>query len=129
MTPSHQSLTINHQPSTINYQLSTINQQMVLFETHSTDPDEVAQLCKDWEPKMRALKRAIVTPEATFVEDLNRDRMVFHGVTFATPTLTALFKALGMMVDPRQLESPPPGQTQREWRITARYPWGHDRIL
>jgi len=99
------------------------------FVSESTDPEQVVRQFKQWEPEMRALRRVIITQTETTVEDLNRDRMLFQGVTFGTPALRALFQAIGMQSDPRHLEEPPANQLQREFRITARYPWGHDRIL
>jgi hypothetical protein len=102
---------------------------MERFRLESTDPREVAVAFKRWELEMRALRRAIISTEATIIEDLNRDTMVFLGVTFGTEALRELFRVVGMMVDPAHLEAPPPNGAQREYRITARYPWGHDRIL
>lgn len=102
---------------------------MAAFETDSQDPDEVVRLFKAWEAQMRPLRKVTVGPDETVVEDLNRERMRFRGVTFGSPALVALFRAIGMQSDPKHLEAPPPNQTSREWRVTARYPWGQDRIL
>lgn len=99
------------------------------FIADTTDPEEVVALFKSWDPQMRALRRTIIAPTETVVEDLNRERMVFRGVTFGTAALRALFQAIGMQTDPKHLEGPPPTSDRREYRITARYPWGHDRIL
>ncbi len=99
------------------------------FTLSSTDPADVVRHFKQWEPQMRALRRAIIALDGTEIEDLNRDRMRFEGVSFGSAALRELFAAIGMVVDPKQLEAPPAGMTSREYRITARYPWGHDRIL
>ncbi|PAW79691.1 MAG: hypothetical protein B9S33_19055 [Pedosphaera sp. Tous-C6FEB] len=92
-------------------------------------PDEVVGFLADQRQRMKAFRRVIVSGERTRVVDVNRNEVVFPGVTCGHPLLEAVLRGAGAAYDPANFHTPPTGQLSREFGCTARYPWAHDRIL
>ena len=71
----------------------------------------------------------LVSAQQTRVLDVNRNELVFPGVTYGHPLLETVLRGAGAAFDPTTCHTPPVGQETREFGCTARYPWAHDRIL
>ncbi len=94
-----------------------------------TGTEEVTAFLADHRQRMKPFRRVIVTSDRTRVLDVNRNELVFPGVTFGHPLLETVLRHAGASFDPANFNSPPTGQQTREFGCTARYPWAHDRIL
>ena len=92
-------------------------------------PEEVAAFLADQRHQLKPFRRVVVAPDQTRVVDVNRNEVVFHGVTYGHPLLEAVLRGAGASFDPANFHTPPIGQQTREFGCTARYPWAHDRIL
>lgn len=80
-------------------------------------------------PKMSTLRRVLVTPEGTNLLDVNRTALSFPGISYGHPLLASLLREVGASFDPESLLTPPPNEAKlRDFIISARYPWAHDRI-
>lgn len=92
-------------------------------------PDEVAAFLADQRQRMKPFRRVVVAADRTSVLDVNRNEVVFPGVTYGHPLLETVLRGAGASFDPANFHTPPTGQQTREFGCTARYPWAHDRIL
>ncbi len=92
-------------------------------------PEEVAAFLADQRQRMKPFRRVIVAAERTRVVDVNRNEVVFPGVTYGHALLESVLRCAGASFDPTNFHTPPTGQTTREFGCTARHPWAHDRIL
>jgi hypothetical protein len=80
--------------------------------------------------KLRTLRKIVITREKTSVHDVNGDGIEFPGLTYGSPVLERLMQELGVVFTPANLHNPnatPSGVKQFD--ISARWTWGHDRIL
>jgi hypothetical protein len=92
-------------------------------------PDEVVAFLADQRQRLKSFRRVIVSSGQTCVVDVNRNEVVFPGVTFGHALLESVLRGAGASFDPANFHTPPTGQQTREFGCTARYPWAHDRIL
>lgn len=92
-------------------------------------PEEVAAFLADQRQRLKPFRRVIVSGDQTRVLDVNRNAVVFPGVTFGHALLESVLRGAGASFDPTNFHTPPAGQQSREFGCTARYPWAHDRIL
>ncbi|MFA6545089.1 MAG: hypothetical protein WCS99_11785 [Limisphaerales bacterium] len=92
-------------------------------------PDEVAVFLAGQRQRLKPFRRVVVGPDRTRVVDVNRNEVVFPGVTFGHPLLESVLRAAGAAFDPANFSTPPAGQQTREFGCTARHPWGQERIL
>jgi hypothetical protein len=92
-------------------------------------PDEVVAFLADQRQRLKPFRRVVVSGDQTRVLDVNRNEVIFPGVTFGHPLLQSVLRGAGASFDPTNFHTPPTGQQSREFGCTARYPWAHDRIL
>ncbi|HRI12333.1 MAG TPA: hypothetical protein PLX89_04940 [Verrucomicrobiota bacterium] len=103
-------------------------QRPPLTFTGSSAPD-VARFVREQVPDLSLLRRVIVEPEQTRVLDVNRSELVFPGVTFGHSLLPVILREAGASFNPATLGTPPATDDgRREFRVSAKYPWAHDRI-
>ena len=94
------------------------------------DTREVIQFFRREVDKMRALRKLVVNREKTVILDVNRETMEFPGLTYGNATLDELLRELGVVFNPQTLHIPnatPSGV--KEFELTARWTWGHDRVM
>lgn len=94
-----------------------------------TSPFEIARFIRRRQDDLSLLRRVIVEGERTRVLDVNRNELVFPGVSFGHPWLETILREAGASFDPATLGTPansPDGI--REFRVSAKYPWAHDRV-
>ena len=62
--------------------------------------------------------------------DVNGDGVEFPGLTYGCETLDELLRELGVIFTPKTLHNPDatPGGV-KEFRLSARHPWGQDRVM
>lgn len=94
-----------------------------------TTPFEIALFIRRRQDHLSLLRRVIVEGDRTRVMDVNRSELVFPGVSFGHPWLETILREAGASFDPATLATPAPtGGGVREFRISAKYPWAHDRV-
>src|SRR2546427_10814339 len=104
--------------------------KMILYSGSVDDSREVIQFFRREVDKMRALRKLVVNREKTVIFDVNRDTMEFPGLTYGNATLDELLRELGVVFNPQTLHNPnatPSGV--KEFELTARWTWGHDRVM
>jgi hypothetical protein len=103
---------------------------MIVYPGPVEDSHEVIQFFRRELDKLRALRKLVVSREKTVVLDVNSDGIEFPGLTYGSPTLEELLRELGVIFTPEKLHNPnatPSGV--KEFLLTARWTWGHDRVL
>lgn len=91
--------------------------------------EELNTFIAEQRQRMKPFRRVLITADRARILDVNRNELVFPGVTCGHPLLEALLRAAGATFDPATCHTPPAGNHTREFGCTARYPWAHDRIL
>jgi hypothetical protein len=56
--------------------------------------------------------------------------MEFPGLTYGNPVLEDLLRELGVIFTPHTLHNPDATRDRmKEFRLSARAPWGHERVM
>lgn len=79
---------------------------------------------------LRALRKLVISREKTVVLDVNGDGIEFPALTYGNATLEELLRELGVVFNSQVLHNPDatPGGV-KEYRLSARWTWGHDRVM
>jgi hypothetical protein len=103
---------------------------MIVYPGSVDDPHEVIQFLRKEADKLRALRKIVISPEKTVIFDVNSDTLEFHGLTYGSPSLEELLRELGVIFTPARLHDPKATASGiKEFLITAKWTWGHDRVL
>ncbi len=103
---------------------------MTVYAGPLDDAHAMIQFFRVEAAKLRNLRKLKVTPQATVVQDVNGDSIEFPGLTYGNTTLDELLRELGVVFSPQVLHNPkatPSGN--KEFTLSGRWTWGHDRIL
>ena len=103
---------------------------MIVYTGSVENSTEVIQFFRREVDKLRALRKLVVNGEKTIVWDVNKDGMEFPGLTYGCATLDELLRELGVVFNSQTLHNPkatPSGVT--EFDLSAKWTWGHDRVL
>lgn len=103
---------------------------MVVYTGPLEDPHELIQFFRREKAGLHALRRLVISRERTVVLDVNGDGIEFPGLTYGCATLDELLRELGVIFTPQRLHDPhatPDGV--KEFRLSARHPWGEDRVM
>jgi hypothetical protein len=103
---------------------------MIVYSGSLEDTRELIQFFRREVDRLRALRKVIVNAEKTTIWDVNKDGMEFPGLTYGCPSLDELLRELGVVFNPQTLHNPkatPSGV--KEFDLSAKWTWGHDRIL
>jgi hypothetical protein len=103
---------------------------MIVYAGPVDDAHQLIQFLRFEEPNLRALRKLVVTREKTTVFDVNGDGIEFPGLSYGNPSLDRLLEELGVVFSPSVLHNPDatPGGV-KEFRLSARWTWGHDRVM
>ena len=94
------------------------------------DPHAMIQFFRVEAAKLRNLRKLTVTPQATIVQDVNGDGIEFPGLTYGNSMLDELLRELGVIFKPQVLHNPKATASgKKEFTLSGRWTWGHDRIL
>ncbi len=92
-------------------------------------PGEVSKFIRSHVDDLSLIRRVIVDTALTRVLDVNRSELRFPGISYGNPLLPVILKEAGASFDPATLIEPPATEGgQREFRVSAKYPWAHDRV-
>jgi hypothetical protein len=103
---------------------------MVVYTGSLEDSRELIQFFRREAAKLRAMRKLIVSQEKTVVRDINGDSIEFPGLTYGSATLEDLLRELEVVFTARTLHDPsatPNGV--KEFRLSARWTWGHERVM
>ena len=103
---------------------------MIVYAGSVEDSRELIQFFRREADKLKALRKLIVSREKTVVSDVNRDGIEFPGLTYGCAVLEELLRELGVVFNAQTLHNPnatPSGV--KEFDLSARWTWGHDRVL
>ena len=103
---------------------------MIVYTGSLDDARELALFVRRETGNLRALRKLVITRDQTVVKDVNGDGLEFPGLTYGNPTLDVLLRELGVVFTPHTLHNPdatPNGV--KEFRLSARAPWGHERVM
>lgn len=103
---------------------------MIVYAGSVDDTAEVVQFLRREAGNLRALRRVIVSPEKTLVLDVNKDGIEFPGLTYGSTVLERLLRELGIVFRPETLHDPKATVDGRKiYDVSARWTWGHDRVM
>jgi len=103
---------------------------MIVYGGSVEDSRELIQFFRREVGKLKALRKLVVNGEKTVVLDVNKDGMEFPGLTYGCASLDELLRELGIVFNAQTLHNPkatPSGV--KEFDISARWTWGHDRVM
>ena len=103
---------------------------MVTYSGPVDDAHELIQFFRREAANLRSLRKLIVSREKTVVLDVNGDGIEFPGLTYGCVALEELLAELGVVFTRQTLHDPSvtPGGV-KEFRLSARWTWGHDRVM
>jgi hypothetical protein len=103
---------------------------MAVYTGSVEDAHELIQFLRREMTKLRALRRLVISRQKTVVLDVNGDGIEFPGLTYGCASLDEVLRELGVIFTPRTLHNPDatPGGV-KEFRLSARHPWGEDRVM
>ena len=103
---------------------------MIVYTGSVEDSSELIQFFRREVGKLKALRKLVVNAEKTIIWDVNKDGMEFPGLTYGSASLEELLRELGIVFNKQTLHSPratPSGI--KEFDISAKWTWGHDRVM
>jgi len=103
---------------------------MIVYGGSVEDSRELIQFFRREVGKLKALRKLVVNGQKTIVLDVNKDGMEFPGLTYGCASLDELLRELGIVFNAQTLHNPkatPSGV--KEFDISARWTWGHDRVM
>jgi hypothetical protein len=103
---------------------------MVVYTGSLEDSRQLIQFFRREAANLRILRKLVISRDKTVVLDVNRDGIEFPGLTYGSATLEELLREVGVIFTPENLHNPnaTPGGV-KEFRLSARHPWGHDRVM
>jgi transposase len=103
---------------------------MIVYNGSLEDSGELIQFFRREADKLKALRKLVVNREKTVVWDVNKDGIEFRGLTYGCASLDELLRELGIVFNPKTLHNPQATPTGvKEFDISAKWTWGHDRVL
>jgi len=103
---------------------------MIVYNGSLEDSGELIQFFRREADKLKALRKLVVNREKTVVCDVNKDGIEFPGLTYGCESLDELLRELGIVFNPKTLHNPQATPTGvKEFDISAKWTWGHDRVL
>jgi hypothetical protein len=103
---------------------------MIVYTGSLEDDREMIRFFRRESGNLRSLGKVTISPEKTVVRDVNGDTMEFPGLTYGNPVLETLLEELGVIFTAQALHdrnATPDGI--KEFRLSARHPWGEDRVM
>src|SRR6516164_8279356 len=101
---------------------------MIVYSGPVDDVHTLIQFFRREMPRLRVLRRLIVSKEKTVVLDVNRDSIEFPGLTFDSPALPRLLEDLGVVYSRDSLDPAKAPDGVMEFGLGAVWCWGHDSV-
>ena len=103
---------------------------MIVYAGSPEDSGELIQFLRREMDRLRSLRKLVISREKTVVCDINKDCIEFPGLTYGSAALEDLLHELGVVFNPATLHNSnatPSGI--KEFDLSARHPWGEDRVM
>src|SRR5215208_5592589 len=101
---------------------------MIVYSGPLDDTHTLVQFFRREAPKLRLLRRLVVSKDKTVVLDVNRDSIEFPGLTFESPALLTLLDDLGVVYSHDSLDGNKARNGVLEFSLGAIWCWGHDNV-
>lgn len=98
---------------------------MIVYSGPIGDTHHLIQFFRREAPKLKILRRLIVSTDKTLVLDVNGDGIEFPGLTFDSPGLERLLDDLGVVYSREALSE---AGGVKEFSLGAVWTWGHDSV-
>jgi len=98
------------------------------FEHKLGEVEPVIKFFRRESDRLRALTKIVISPGKTVIHDINRDTMEFAGLSFGDPALEALLKDLEVVYEASALARAAAEGRSVEYPLSARFPWGWERV-
>jgi hypothetical protein len=103
---------------------------MIVYSGSLEDAHALIQFFRSTAATLRNLRKIIITREKSTVLDVNGDGIEFPGLTYGSPVLEELLRELGVIFNPVSLHNAnATASGRKEFDLSGRWTWGHDRIL
>jgi len=103
---------------------------MIVYKGSIDDAYELIQFFRREGPRLKMLRKIVINSEKTILSDVNKDTMEFPGLTYGNRTLDELLRELGVVFNPQTLHNPKATASGvKEFDISAKWTWGHDRVM
>ena len=103
---------------------------MIVYTGSIDDAHELIQFFRREGPRLKTLRKIVINSEKTILSDVNKDTIEFPGLTYGKRTLDELLRELGVVFNPQTLHNPKATPTGvKEFDISAKWTWGHDRVM
>src|SRR5215468_11244351 len=103
---------------------------MIVYTGSIDDAQELIQFFRQEEPRLKTLRKIVINNDKTILSDVNKDTMEFPRLTYGKQTLDELLRELGVVFNPQTLHNPKATPTGvKEFDISAKWTWGHDRVM
>ena len=103
---------------------------MIVYTGSIDDAHELIQFFRREGPRLKVLRKVVINSEKTILSDVNKDTLEFPGLTYGNRTLDELLRELGVVFNPQTLHNPKATASGvKEFDISAKWTWGHDRVM
>ena len=103
---------------------------MIVYTGSLEDSGELIQFFRREAANLRIVRRLVVSRDKPVVRDVNGDGLEFPGLTYGSATLEELLRELGVIFTPKTLhDSNATPDGVKEFRLSARWTWGHERVM
>ena len=102
---------------------------MIIYNGPLNDAGELIQFFRREHGNLRALRKVVISREKTVVWDVNRESIEFPGLTYGSAALEELLRELGVVFTPATLHIPNTAYGVKEFDLSSRWTWGHDRVM
>ncbi|MBE7465341.1 MAG: hypothetical protein HS116_17830 [Planctomycetes bacterium] len=88
------------------------------------------EIFKFRQPELSALTKACVEARRVRIADVNGRQMIFEGLGWEHAEIAEVLKAAGAAFNPQYVrKAPADGSTEKEYKLSVRYPWAQDRVM
>jgi hypothetical protein len=103
---------------------------MMVYTGSLEDSRELVRFFRRESANLRMLSRLVITREKTVIRDVNGDGLEFPGLTYGSAALETLLDEAGVVFQAETLHNPnATADGVKEFRLSARHPWGQDRVM
>ena len=103
---------------------------MIVYPGSVEDAHELIQFFRREFGKLKALRKIVIDSGKTVISDVNKDTMEFPGLTYGNKALDELLRELGIVFNKQTLHNPKAtAGGVKEFDISAKWTWGHDRVM
>src|SRR5262245_51820789 len=103
---------------------------MITYPGSVEDEHELIVFFRNEAAKLRNLRKLVINPAGTRVTDVNGEGIEFPGLTYGSQVLERLLQEVGVVFTPANLHNAKAtANGVKEFRLSARWTWGHDRVM